>query len=138
MGNVRINNSLEFSSDIQNIGIVEKLIKNQAMTCELNTEVYGKLLIAVVEAMNNAIVHGNNLNKDKKVKVSFVIDNDQIEYSITNEGNGIFDPEEAPDPTLPENIEKEGGRGVFLIKNLADEVIYSEDGRTVTMRFNLK
>ncbi|MCQ2229496.1 MAG: ATP-binding protein [Bacteroidales bacterium] len=136
MGNCSINNSVELTSDLQNISIVEKLINNQAVACKLNTEVYGKLLIAVVEALNNAIVHGNNMDKDKKVKVAFEIDSEKIEYTISNEGES-FDPESVPDPTSPENLENEGGRGVFLIKNLADEVHYSDEGRTVTMRFNL-
>ena len=101
MNNFHIGDTIEFASDIQNIGVVEKLIDNQSAACELNDEVYGKLLLAVVEALNNAIVHGNKSDHNKKVIVSYVIDNEFIEYTITNEGDG-FNPDTLPDPTAPE------------------------------------
>ncbi len=137
MNRFHIGDTIEFASDIQNIGVVEKLIDNQSAACELNDEVYGKLLLAVVEALNNAIVHGNKSDKNKKVIVSYVIDNEFIEYTITNEGDG-FDPDSLPDPTAPENIEKDCGRGIFLMRHLADEVIFSDKGRTVTLKFKLE
>jgi len=137
MNNFHIGDTIEFASDIQNIGVVEKLIDNQSAACELNDEVYGKLLLAVVEALNNAIVHGNKSDHNKKVIVSYVIDNEFIEYTITNEGDG-FNPDTLPDPTAPENIEKDCGRGIFLMRHLADEVIFSDKGRTVTLKFKLK
>lgn len=137
MNRFHIGDTIEFTSDLSNISVVEKLIDNQSAACELNDEVYGKLLLAVVEALNNAIVHGNKSDINKKVTVSYTLDNEFIEYTITNEGEG-FNPDILPDPTAPENIEKDCGRGIFLMRHLADDVIFSDKGRTVTLKFNLE
>lgn len=137
MNRFHIGDTIEFTSDLSNISVVEKLIDNQSAACELNDEVYGKLLLAVVEALNNAIVHGNKSDVNKKVTVSYTLDNEFIEYTITNEGEG-FNPDILPDPTAPENIEKDCGRGIFLMRHLADDVIFSDKGRTVTLKFNLE
>lgn len=137
MNRFHIGDTIEFTSDLKNISVVEKLIDNQSAACELNDEVYGKLLLAVVEALNNAIVHGNHSDVNKKVTISYTLDNEFIEYTITNEGDG-FNPDTLPDPTAPENIEKDCGRGIFLMRHLADEVIFSDKGRTVTLKFNLE
>jgi serine/threonine-protein kinase RsbW len=90
--------------------------------------------VAVTEAVNNAIIHGNKCNPDKKVKVYYEVDGDRIMFSVADEGTG-FDYYNLPDPTAPENIEKPSGRGVFLMKHLADQVIFADNGKTVEMYF---
>lgn len=136
MNRFHIDDTIELASDLKNVGTIEKLIDNQSAVCEFNDEIYGKLLLAVVEALNNAIVHGNKQDLSKKVKIHYIIDNEFIEYTISNEGDS-FDPDSLPDPTAPENLEKDCGRGIFLMRNLADEVIYTDEGRTVTLKFKL-
>jgi len=136
MNQLHIDDVVELSSDIQNISLVEKLIDNQSAVCEFSDEVYGKLLLAVVEALNNAIVHGNKNSSEKKVTVHYQINNELITYIISDQGDG-FDFNNLPDPTAPENLEKDCGRGIFLMKNLADEVEFSDNGRTVTLKFSL-
>lgn len=136
MNKFLIDDTIEIASEVQNVGIVEKLIDNQSAVCELNEEIYGKLLLAVVEAVNNAIVHGNNEDPSKKVTIHYILNNEYIEYIISNEGDA-FDPDSLPDPTAPENIEKDCGRGIFLMKHLSDEVVYSNEGRTVSLKFKL-
>ncbi len=136
MNNIHIEDTIELTSDLQNVALIEKLIDNQSAVCQFNDEVYGKLLLSVVEALNNAIVHGNNQDINKLVKIHYIVDTNFIEYTLSNEGEG-FDPDSLPDPTAPENLEKDCGRGIFLMRNLADEVVFSDGGRTVTIKFNL-
>lgn len=135
MSKIHIDDTLVLNSDLQSISTIEKLIDNQSAIGAFNEDVYGKLLLSVVEAMNNAIVHGNNFDPNKKVTVHYVIEDNQVEYTISNEGEE-FDPDSLPDPTAPENLEKESGRGIFVMRMMADEVEYSNGGRTVTLRFN--
>jgi serine/threonine-protein kinase RsbW len=85
--------------------------------------------------VNNAIVHGNKLQKDRKVKVTFeVIDDKVIRFTVEDEGPG-FDYEHLPDPTAPENIEKPHGRGVFLMRQLSDRCEFLDAGRVVILDF---
>ncbi|WP_439182121.1 ATP-binding protein [Carboxylicivirga taeanensis] len=129
-------NKIEFNSDTKNINIVEKLIDDLSSQYDLHNDIYGKLLLAVVEGVNNAIVHGNKLDKDKLVTVTYSLDNERVEFVIQDEGNG-FDYTQIPDPTKPENLEKTHGRGVFLMHHLADEIEFEEEGSIVRMIFNI-
>jgi serine/threonine-protein kinase RsbW len=129
-------NKLEFNSETKNINIVERLIDELSAQYDLHNDIYGKLLLAVVEGVNNAIVHGNKLNKDKVVTVEYLIDNEKVEFVIKDEGTG-FDYTQIPDPTKPENLEKTHGRGVFLMHHLADEIEFEEEGSVVKMIFNI-
>jgi len=129
-------NKIEFNSDTKNINIVEKLIDDLSSQYDLHNDVYGKLLLAVVEGVNNAIVHGNKLDKDKVVTVEYSIDSDRVEFVIMDEGIG-FDYTNVPDPTKPENLEKTHGRGIFLMHHLADDIEFEEEGSIVKMTFNI-
>ena len=137
MNKIHIEDDLLIKSDIRNIAAIEKLIDNQSSLCNLNDEIYGKLLLAVVEGVNNAIVHGNKSDISKVVKIHYVIDNDTIVYEIKDAGSG-FDPDSVPDPTTVENLDKPCGRGIFLMKHLADQIEFSCGGTCVKLKFNLK
>jgi serine/threonine-protein kinase RsbW len=123
-------------SEVQNINLVERLIDDISVKYQIHSDVYGKLLLAVVEGVNNAIVHGNKLEKDKDVVVEYQVNNKQIEFFISDSGNG-FDYRNLPDPTKPENIERTHGRGIFLMNHLADELEFNEFGNQVKMVFYL-
>jgi len=127
---------LVFNSDTKNINLVEKLIDDLSNQFGLHSDVYGKLLLAVVEGVNNAIVHGNKMDKSKDVIISYVIDEKKIEFTIMDQGDG-FDFSNVPDPTKPENLEKTHGRGIFLMHHLADEIDFDKNGSIVKMTFNL-
>ncbi len=127
---------LVFKSDIKNISLVEKLIDDISTVNEIHSDVYGKVLLAVVEGVNNAIVHGNKLNKDLDVVLTYYVDNEKIEFAIIDKGNG-FDFANVPDPTIPENLEKSHGRGIFLMNHLADGIEFLNNGSEVKLRFNL-
>ncbi len=123
-------------SDIKNISLIEKLIDDISNQYGLHSDIYGKLLLAIVEGVNNAIVHGNKLDAAKKVQLEYQIKEKSIEFIITDEGPG-FDLNNIPDPTLPENIEKTHGRGIFLMNHLADIIEFEDNGSKVKLTFNL-
>jgi serine/threonine-protein kinase RsbW len=129
--------SILIESRIENINIIEKIIDEVSEEAKINSEVYGKILIATVEAVNNAIVHGNNQDEAKNVKVDFQITERDISIFIEDEGTG-FNFYNVPDPTTPENIENIHGRGVYLMKHLADDVIFHGNGNRVEIKFNLR
>ena len=127
---------LNFASIPSNLRLVEKLVDEISAQSSIDSDIYGKILIATVEAVNNAIIHGNKSNPDKKVDVWFMKHSKRVEIIVEDEGEG-FDYDNVPDPTAPENIENIHGRGVFLIRQLSDEVQFDKQGTHVKMVFNL-
>ena len=126
--------SIEIPSLSENIRIIESFIDNAKEKFNLNDDIYGNIMISITESVNNAILHGNNGNKSKNVRITLILDEGVIKFKVEDEGEG-FDYTSLPDPTAPENIAKPGGRGIFLMKNLADEVSFLEDGRVVELSF---
>jgi serine/threonine-protein kinase RsbW len=125
---------IQIPSIPENIRIVESFIDNAKEQFNLSDDIYGNIMIAVTESVNNAIIHGNQLVKDKNVHLSLEMEEDQIRFLIEDEGKG-FDYQQLPDPTAPENLEKLGGRGIFLMKHLCDEVSFEENGKRVKLCF---
>lgn len=127
---------LVINSDIKNISEVEKLIDKVCDDLNINEDIYGNILIAVTEAVNNAIIHGNINNLSKKVIIDVHQQNNKTEliFTVIDEGKG-FDFNHLPDPTAPENIEKPDGRGIFLMKNLSDKVEFFNNGSKVSITF---
>ena len=125
---------LRFDSKPENIAVVERLIDQLSEQHSIIPEHYGNVLIAMTEGVNNAIVHGNKLDPDKSVTVVCAVDGKNLVFRISDEGPG-FDFDNLPDPTAPENIEKPHGRGVFLMRHLADECAFEDDGRIVELTF---
>jgi serine/threonine-protein kinase RsbW len=129
---------LNFDSTSSNIVIAEKLIDDVCLKYKVDEDNYGNILIAVTEAVNNAINHGNQQDPTKKVHVEVgYLPDRSLKFTVTDEGKG-YDFDLLADPTDPENIEKISGRGVFLMKNLADSIEFSNEGKTVEMRFRLE
>ena len=125
---------LKIESKMSNLRIIENAIDEIAGAIGVNQDNYGKILVAALEAVNNAIVHGNKSSTNKLVDVEIEFDENQIKITVTDEGEG-FDPKKIPDPTMPENIEELSGRGVFLMTKLADSITFNEKGNSVTMFF---
>jgi serine/threonine-protein kinase RsbW len=88
--------------------------------------------LALEEALVNAIKHGNQMDPAKKVHVTCHVHIDRFEVQITDEGSG-FDPDDVPDPTAPENLERPCGRGLLLMRHYMTEVAYHDRGRAVRM-----
>lgn len=128
--------NINISSRIENLREVEKIVDEISAKYNIGTEVYGNILIACIEAVNNAIAHGNKLDPEKNVEVRFNIQSNKLIITTKDEGNG-FDFENVPDPTAPENIENVSGRGVFLMKQLSDGLKFYDEGRISEMVFNI-
>jgi serine/threonine-protein kinase RsbW len=126
--------SIQVPSMIENIRMIESFIDNAKDRFHLDDDIYGNIMIAVTEAVNNAIKHGNNNNKSKNVELSLSMEESMIKFVIKDEGGG-FNYDKLPDPTAPENLEKPGGRGIFLMKHLSDEVQFRENGSIVELSF---
>ncbi|MCD6067135.1 MAG: serine/threonine protein kinase [Bacteroidetes bacterium] len=127
---------LRLPSKAENLILVERMVEDVCDIFSIGEEKFGNIIISVTEAVNNAIVHGNKSNPSKNFDISFRSSPTDITFVVKDEGNG-FDAASLPDPTAPENIEKDNGRGVFLMKRLADKVDFEDGGRTVILRFNL-
>lgn len=125
---------IEIPSITENIRIIESFIDNAKERFNLDDDIYGNIMIAVTESVNNAIMHGNKNDRSKSVKLSLSLNDNIINFKIQDEGIG-FDFQNLPDPTSPENLDKPSGRGIFLMKHLSDEVNFGSNGSLVEMSF---
>jgi serine/threonine-protein kinase RsbW len=125
---------LKIESQVANLRVVEKAIDDATATLGISQDNYGKILVSAMEAVNNAILHGNKSNPEKSVEVEINFKSDVLKITVTDEGAG-FNPEKVPDPTTPENIEELNGRGIYLMSHLADKIEYNKKGNSVTMSF---
>lgn len=131
-------NKLELiiSSEVSNIIKVENFIESFTENFGLPDDLYGKVSLSVIEAVNNAILSGNKQQADKKVTITAESFDDKFTVSVEDEGEG-FDYENIPDPTLPDNVNKIAGRGLYLMKTLSDELEFEKSGAKVTLIFKL-
>ncbi len=111
---------LDIPSDVVNLRMVEKAIDDLSLELELSDEVYGNIMVATMEATNNAIIHGNQSNPEKMVRIEMEHSGRELVIHVEDQGKG-FDHYNVPDPTSPENLEKINGRGIFLMERLSDE-----------------
>ena len=124
------------TSHPSNIVLVETFLDKFREEHHIGDEVYGNMLVAITEAVNNAIIHGNGTDHDKQVTVCLKHTGNRVVCMVEDEGGG-FDYNQVPDPTAPENLTKEGGRGIFLMKHLSVMVIFSNDGSSVEIQFHI-
>jgi len=127
---------ISIPSLIDNIKVIESFIDNAREKFDIDDDIYGNIMISVTECISNAIIHGNRKDKTKLVHLELIMEDGLLRFIIIDEGDG-FDQQELKDPTAPENIEKTGGRGVFLIKHLSDEVKFEDGGKKATITFYL-
>lgn len=128
--------SLVLQSDPRNVAQLETYLEGIVNELGVSPDQYGNILISLTEAVTNAIMHGNQRNSDKKVSVCCRRGETQLQFVVTDEGGG-FDHTILPDPTAPENILKLSGRGVFLMKQLCDEINFRNNGSTVELQFKI-
>lgn len=126
---------LSLESDYQSLIDVENLVGSVCDDFGIQTDAFGNVLIAVSEAVNNAIQHGNKEKQSARVYLQVGTSSDRFYIQVKDEGPG-FSHQDLPDPTAPENLLKDSGRGVYLMKNLADEVEFLQAGNTVNLYFH--
>lgn len=128
---------LKLSSNVRSVSKVEPFVEKLVSRYKLDPNRKCDILVSLTEAVTNAIVHGNCESEDKMVKVRSKKEKNCIAVQVTDEGKG-FDMASLPDPTTPERIHECGGRGVFLMKQLCDNLRFYNNGSTVEMRFRIK
>ena len=125
---------IRIESQVDNLRVVENEIDDATAVIGISQDSYGKILVSAMEAVNNAIQHGNHSNPEKIVDIEISFKSNELKIKVTDEGSG-FKPEQVPDPTTPENIEALNGRGIYLMSHLADKIEYNKKGNSVTMTF---
>jgi serine/threonine-protein kinase RsbW len=128
---------IRIPSKIESLRKVEKVIDEISGEFHIAEDLYGNILIASLEAANNAIMHGNKLDESKSVVVTFNMKEEKLFIKVEDEGKG-FNYKNIPDPTAPENIENVNGRGIFLMEKLSDKIEFTKNGATVELEFNLR
>jgi anti-sigma regulatory factor (Ser/Thr protein kinase) len=124
---------LELPNDIRSIEhAVEYVTQHCSSCCDYARRVNLNFRVGLTEALSNAMLYGNDSDPEKRVRVEVTIKHEEVSVIVTDQGMG-FDPASVPDPTLPGNISKTGGRGIFLMKALMDEVKFNERGNSVTL-----
>ena len=128
--------TLVISSKLRNIEQVREFVKEVFREACLNMNSFNRIFLGISEAVNNAILHGNQLNPEKNVFIKMQLSGNKFNIEVEDEGNG-FCKDVLSDPTSEENIKSEHGRGIFIIRNLADEITFKEDGRRVLIQFTI-
>lgn len=129
--------SIRISSDIHNIMVVEKFIEAFSERFKIPERLNARISLSVIEAVNNAILAGNKMQADKSVDLEAELEGNALKVTVRDEGEG-FDYTQIPDPTLPDNLGKSTGRGLYLMKSLSDHLIFSNGGASVTMVYQLQ
>jgi serine/threonine-protein kinase RsbW len=119
-------------SDASEARRIQEEIEQQIAALKVSEQEIFSVRLALEEALVNAIKHGNQMDRSKKVRVVYRFLLDRLEIHITDEGTG-FDPEDVPDPTAVENLERPCGRGLMLMRHYMTEVVYSLRGNSVSM-----
>ena len=120
-----------FASDLHLSADVQKELQELWQAQGMSEMDLPDMQLALEEGMANAIKHGNKMDPAKKVTVECFLSEDVVRIVIQDEGEG-FDPDNVPDPTLPENLDKPSGRGVMLMKAFMDDVLYNDIGNQLT------
>ena len=126
--------SLEIESDPNKIIVVEEFVNYFAKDLKIDDEKIPGLILAVTEATTNAIIHANKSDINKLVRVSAHMEDGTLVISVKDQGSG-FDPNDVPDPTSPENLLKDSGRGIYLMRVYMDEIKYNvtQDGTELNL-----
>jgi len=128
---------LSLRAESKSLLILESWVNSLCEAHNISNEIYGNILIALSEAVNNAINHGNkNVLEKKKTLIISTFNNNNLTFKVSDQGSG-FDFSYLPDPTLPENIEKPQGRGIFLMRQLSEDVVFEEPGNKVELTFKV-
>jgi len=137
--NSNLTDTLTFPSTTDQVAKADEFLESWLRKRGVPEDTIANMAIAVTELVNNAIKHGNKLQKNKMVTVSIMYASGKIEVTVTDEGEG-FNPEVIPDPLAEENLLKEIGRGIFIVNSLIDDVKFEfppEGGTKVIITKNI-
>jgi serine/threonine-protein kinase RsbW len=131
-----LKNRISIPSDFSYLRDVENFILGILEDVHASDFISGYINLCVSESVNNAIYHGNKQDLNKHVTIFAEYKDDYLLVEIADEGTG-FNYEDLPDPTLAENLRKEGGRGLFIIKNLVDQISFKNNGSIIQLKFKI-
>ena len=127
----------ELPNDLRCIEETVDFVVSRCSTCEdVARKLQLNFRVSLVEALSNAMIYGNARDPSKRVRVEVFLQASSLTARVTDEGVG-FDPHGIPDPTIPRNIREDRGRGLFLMRELMDEVRYNDCGNSVTLVLHL-
>jgi serine/threonine-protein kinase RsbW len=133
----RIFKELTIPSNIDDLTRVEIFVEEICESYYITNSYYGNILVAILEAVKNAIIHGNKKDRRKKVKIAFKSGTNGLCFTISDQGEG-FDFRNVPNPLeTDENNPESAGKGIFLIRSLADKVSYNTKGNLVEIVFSI-
>jgi serine/threonine-protein kinase RsbW len=127
---------IKINSVTLNLNQVEMFLKDIFNRLKLHEDIFNKVLLCVNEAVINSISHGNRFDQNKIIVVQSFFCKEYLYFRIIDEGDG-FDFNDLPDPTSEENIFKETGRGIFIIKNISDEISFQDKGNVIEFKIEL-
>jgi serine/threonine-protein kinase RsbW len=129
---------LELPNDIRSIEhAVEYVMEHCSGCCAVARRLNLNFRVGLSEALSNAMLYGNDRDPGKRVRVEVTVREEEVTARVTDQGTG-FDHTTVPDPTLPANLTKPGGRGIFLMRSLMDDVQFNEEGNSVTLILRLE
>jgi serine/threonine-protein kinase RsbW len=136
-GGMRSGLVLELPTDIRSIDNAVNYVMSRCSVCAVQARrLHLNFRVGLTEALSNAMLYGNAHDPSQKVVVEVTMGHGRLKATVRDHGNG-FDPGSVPDPTRPENISRSCGRGLFLMRQLLDEVWYNEQGNEVTLVLRL-
>ena len=116
--------------------MVKEFLDSMTQHIRIDEDCYGNVLIVLTEAVNNAIVHGNKSDESKTVHLECVLHDDRFEFTVHDQGQG-FDPSTLPNPLAEENLLKEGGRGIYLMRTFARDIIFTQHADGLGIHFTM-
>ena len=128
----------ELPTDVRSIGYAVEYVMRRCRACDEQARRLDlNFRVGLTEALSNAMLYGNSHDPSKRVLVEVALQAGRLEARVTDQGPG-FDPSTVPDPTSPENLTKPCGRGLFLMRQLLDEVSFNDQGNQVTLVLRLE
>ncbi len=127
---------LIIASELKELNNLRLFLNQIFIETDLKRSYFNRVLLGLSEAVSNSIIHGNKNDCSKKVFIRFLYQEQKLVITITDEGSG-FSFNNVEDPTKPDNLKKENGRGIFLIQQIADEVYFYDGGNKIQILYSL-
>jgi serine/threonine-protein kinase RsbW len=130
-----VKQELILKSSLDSLADLEQFVDNITEQAGLDEDTASRFQLVMSEACTNAIMHGNKMDETKNVFIESLISDRKIIVTVKDQGKG-FNPDSVPDPLATDNLLKTSGRGVYLIRQYADDVKYSSRGNVLTFSIN--
>ena len=127
---------LVLTSELENIKLIDQFITDLKKHYHIDNQKFVDIRLSILEAVNNAIIHGNQLDASKKILITEKMVENMLLVYIEDQGAG-FGPSKVQDPTCQEDLSLPGGRGIHLMRHLTDQLDFLKNGQSVLLRFQI-